>query len=84
MISAPKCAPKRSPISRGSASPADEHSRVIEGADEVGDLYINGPSAALLYWGNRAKSRETFQGAWTKSGDTYWPLTLSMSSPRPA
>jgi benzoate-CoA ligase len=38
---------------------------------EVGDLYINGPSAALMYWGNREKSRETFQGAWTKSGDKY-------------
>jgi benzoate-CoA ligase len=38
---------------------------------EVGDLYIKGPSAALMYWGNREKSRETFQGAWTKSGDKY-------------
>ena len=38
---------------------------------EIGDLYINGPSAALMYWGNREKSRETFQGAWTKSGDKY-------------
>jgi len=38
---------------------------------EIGDLYISGPSAALLYWGNRDKSRETFQGAWTKSGDKY-------------
>ena len=38
---------------------------------ETGDLYIQGPSAALLYWGNREKSRETFQGAWTKSGDKY-------------
>jgi len=38
---------------------------------EVGDLFIQGPSAALLYWGNREKTRETFQGAWTKSGDKY-------------
>jgi benzoate-CoA ligase len=38
---------------------------------EIGDLYINGPSAALLYWGNREKTRETFQGAWTRSGDKY-------------
>ena len=38
---------------------------------EPGDLYIDGPSAALLYWGNRAKTRDTFQGAWTKSGDKY-------------
>jgi benzoate-CoA ligase len=38
---------------------------------ETGDLYIRGPSAALMYWGNREKTRETFQGAWTKSGDKY-------------
>ena len=38
---------------------------------EVGDLYIKGPSAALMYWGDREKSRETFQGGWTRSGDKY-------------
>lgn len=38
---------------------------------EVGDLYIRGPSAALMYWANREKSCDTFQGAWTKSGDKY-------------
>jgi benzoate-CoA ligase len=38
---------------------------------EPGDLYIHGPSAAMMYWGNREKSRETFQGGWTKSGDKY-------------
>lgn len=38
---------------------------------EPGDLYIHGPSSALMYWGNRAKSAETFQGGWTKSGDKY-------------
>jgi benzoate-CoA ligase len=38
---------------------------------ETGDLYIQGPSAALMYWGKRDKTRETFQGAWTKSGDKY-------------
>ena len=38
---------------------------------EPGDLYVQGPSAALMYWGNRQKSRDTFQGEWTKSGDKY-------------
>lgn len=42
-----------------------------DGSVDTGDLYIQGPSAALMYWGNREKSRETFQGAWTKSGDKY-------------
>jgi benzoate-CoA ligase len=47
----------------------DDGAPVADG--EPGDLYIQGPSAALMYWGNRAKSRDTFQGAWTKSGDKY-------------
>ncbi len=38
---------------------------------EPGDLYIHGPSAAMMYWGNRQKTRDTFQGGWTKSGDKY-------------
>ncbi|MDE2369746.1 MAG: benzoate-CoA ligase family protein [Burkholderiales bacterium] len=38
---------------------------------EPGDLYIHGPSAAMMYWGNREKTRETFQGGWTKAGDKY-------------
>ena len=42
-----------------------------DGSTEPGDLYISGPSAALLYWGNRTKTADTFQGAWTKSGDKY-------------
>jgi benzoate-CoA ligase len=38
---------------------------------EPGDLYIHGPSAAMMYWGNRQKTRETFQGGWTRAGDKY-------------
>ncbi len=38
---------------------------------ELGEVYIQGPSSALFYWGNRAKSSETFLGAWTRSGDKY-------------
>jgi benzoate-CoA ligase len=49
----------------------DEDGRVITGPNLIGDLFIAGPSAALLYWNNRAKSRDTFQGEWTKSGDKY-------------
>src|SRR2546429_3868563 len=26
---------------------------------------------SLMYWGNRDKTRETFQGGWLKSGDKY-------------
>ncbi|MEL6374591.1 MAG: benzoate-CoA ligase family protein [Pseudomonadota bacterium] len=46
-----------------------------EGADvpdgEVGEMIVEGPSAADGYWNQRAKSRATFQGTWTRSGDKY-------------
>ena len=38
---------------------------------DVGDLYIQGPSAAHGYWNQREKSIATFQGPWVKSGDKY-------------
>jgi benzoate-CoA ligase family protein len=38
---------------------------------EMGELYARGPTAAIMYWNNREKSRSTFQGAWTRSGDKY-------------
>ena len=47
----------------------DDGQEVPQG--EPGDLYIKGPSAAMMYWANREKSRDTFQGGWTKSGDKY-------------
>ncbi|WP_416546285.1 benzoate-CoA ligase family protein [Limnohabitans sp. DCL3] len=49
----------------------NEDGSVITGHNEIGDLYIQGPSSALMYWNNREKSRDTFQGVWTKSGDKY-------------
>ncbi|RZJ21711.1 MAG: benzoate-CoA ligase family protein [Haliea sp.] len=41
------------------------------GAGELGELQISGPSAALMYWNNRAKTKATFAGEWTRSGDKY-------------
>jgi benzoate-CoA ligase len=38
---------------------------------EMGELLIRGPSSALMYWNNRAQSRRTFVGEWTRSGDKY-------------
>ena len=49
----------------------NEDGSVVTGDNEIGDLYIQGPSAALMYWNNRDKTRDTFQGVWTKSGDKY-------------
>ncbi len=38
---------------------------------EVGELQVNGPTAAIGYWNNREKTRSTFQGPWTRCGDKY-------------
>ena len=38
---------------------------------EIGELLVRGPSAATDYWNQRAKSRGTFEGEWTRSGDKY-------------
>jgi benzoate-CoA ligase family protein len=38
---------------------------------EMGELLIRGPTSALMYWNNRAQSRRTFMGEWTRSGDKY-------------
>ncbi len=48
-----------------------EDGQVLSGPNEIGDLYIQGPSSALMYWNNRDKTRNTFQGVWTQSGDKY-------------
>ena len=38
---------------------------------EIGELVIRGPSAAADYWLQREKSRRTFRGEWTHTGDKY-------------
>jgi len=40
-------------------------------ADDYAYMLQNSRAQAVMYWGNRGKTRETFQGAWTKSGDKY-------------
>lgn len=42
---------------------------VEEGA--IGELLVRGDSAAADYWNQRAKSRTTFEGEWTRTGDKY-------------
>jgi benzoate-CoA ligase len=62
--------------STGKAVPGYELRLVDEQGNEVpqgelGELEIRGTTAAMYYWNNRAKSRSTFVGAWTRSGDKY-------------
>ena len=40
----------------------------------IGELLVRGPSAAEGYWNQRARSRRTFQGEWTRTGDKYIQL----------
>jgi 4-hydroxybenzoate-CoA ligase len=51
--------------------------RIVDenGADvadgELGELLVRGPTAAEGYWNQREKTRRTFQGEWTRTGDIY-------------
>jgi 4-hydroxybenzoate-CoA ligase len=38
---------------------------------EIGELVVRGPSSAEGYWNQRAKTRRTFAGEWTYTGDKY-------------
>jgi benzoate-CoA ligase family protein len=38
---------------------------------ENGELIVSGPTAADGYWNQREKTRKTFRGEWTYTGDTY-------------
>lgn len=48
----------------------DEHGDAVAD-DEIGELLVRGSSAANGYWNQRDKSRTTFQGEWTRTGDKY-------------
>jgi benzoate-CoA ligase len=49
----------------------DENGAVVETAGEIGELEISGPTSAIQYWNNREKSRRTFAGEWTRTGDKF-------------
>ena len=48
----------------------DDHGAAVKPGD-IGELQISGPTAAQGYWNNRERSRATFLGPWTRSGDKY-------------
>ncbi len=49
----------------------DEQGQVITKPGELGELQISGPTSAIMYWSQREKTKNTFQGPWTRSGDKY-------------
>ena len=42
------------------------------GDNEIGELLVNGGSAALGYWNKPDKTRSTFVNGWVHSGDKYY------------
>lgn len=58
------------PVPGYEARIVDDKGREL-GAAEMGELIIRGPSAGEGYWNQRAKSRRTFVGEWTYTGDKY-------------
>jgi len=38
---------------------------------DIGELLVAGDSGSEGYWNQRAKSRATFEGVWTRTGDKY-------------
>jgi benzoate-CoA ligase len=48
----------------------DEEGKPVE-PGEIGELQVSGPTGAAAYWNNRERSRHTFLGPWTRSGDKY-------------
>jgi 4-hydroxybenzoate-CoA ligase len=58
------------PVPGYTAMVVDEHDRPVPHG-ESGELVVKGPSAADGYWNQREKSRKTFRGEWTYTGDTY-------------
>ncbi len=58
------------PVPGYEARIVDDHDRPARNG-EAGELVVRGDTAAEGYWNQRAKSRRTFQGEWTYTGDTY-------------
>lgn len=63
----------------GSAVPGYELRLVDESGTEVsigeiGELLVKGKSSATCYWNKLIKSRNTFEGMWTRTGDKYEKL----------
>jgi benzoate-CoA ligase len=38
---------------------------------EIGELWVSGPTSCSHYWNHPEKSRSTFVGEWTRTGDKY-------------
>lgn len=58
------------PIPNYEAMLVDDDGTVL-GPGEIGEMLIKGPTASEGYWNQRDRSRRTFAGEWTHTGDKY-------------
>ena len=49
----------------------DESGAQLEGEEQIGDLWVKGPTAALFYWKEEEKTHATFRDGWVRTGDKY-------------
>jgi 4-hydroxybenzoate-CoA ligase len=47
----------------------DDGQEVADG--ELGELWVRGETSAAGYWNQRERTRRTFQGEWTRTGDKF-------------
>ncbi len=59
------------PVPGYEAKLLDERGAAVK-QGEIGELVVKGESSAEGYWHQRAKSRRTFVGEWTYTGDKYY------------
>jgi 4-hydroxybenzoate-CoA ligase len=59
------------PVPGYDAKIVEESGRAL-GTGEIGELVVRGPSSGEGYWNQRARSRRTFVGPWTYTGDKFF------------
>jgi len=58
------------PVPGFEAKIVDENGTPVA-AGEIGDLLVRGSTSAKFYWNQHARSRATFEGQWTRTGDRF-------------
>jgi benzoate-CoA ligase len=58
------------PVPGFEAKIIDEAGRLVA-AGETGELVVRGSTSAKFYWNQHARSRATFEGRWTRTGDRF-------------
>ncbi len=58
------------PVPGFEAKIVDEYGNPVA-PGEIGDLLVRGSTSAKFYWNQHARSRSTFEGHWTRTGDRF-------------